>query len=98
MDDNIMYNYAYGDENVIGSHIIIYNLYNNRYKIHFVQEALDQSLFRQMTTKYTVIDKIDNIEDKYYGIGDDDYVIVKTVIMIIKALNNPPPETLLLIS
>lgn len=91
---NKIYDYSYGDECILGSHIIIYKKKHDIYIITFTQSSFFPKKFRDMCSTHKILDKNVMHKKEIYGSTEDDYIDVREIKMTIKAHCNPAPETL----
>jgi hypothetical protein len=83
---SLVYEYSYGDEDVLGSLIKVIKLDHNSYKIKFKQTTLDSDLFRDITSTYKIITK-----DSTKSMGEEG-LYIETITMIVETYLNPPPQ------
>lgn len=90
----LIYRYTYDDEDMLGLTI---NIYQNRYrKDHYTlimkQEALNKKYFKEISSKYKVIYKKNEITKN--KITSDLYMYIMNTKMEIQTYINVPPEKL----
>jgi hypothetical protein len=85
----LVYNYSYGNEDVLSISIKVFKLKNDKYKVEFVQTGDFPESFEDMTSNYKIINK--EISDLSSTTGT---MCEKTITMIIHAPCNPRPENI----
>lgn len=82
--DKVVYDYSWGDEDVIGSHLKITKHDNDKYVIYFEQIGNH----RRLDTIYKIT------EERYHHYQNEEDFDVYETWLTIRAVCNPPPEKL----
>ena len=94
---NLIYNYSYGDEYLLGACIKIYKHLNHNdvYTIEACFEAFNEIIFPIIKSSYVIIEYKES-----FGIDEINLnlkMIIKKINITILAHSNPPPEKLFII-
>lgn len=92
-ENNLMYNYSWGDEDVLSSKITVMQIPDEnsttlKYEITFTQEGFNDESFSDIKTKYTLLGKTITNDINNFDMN------VRTIVMLIQGWLNPPPEQL----
>lgn len=88
----LVYKYSFGNEDV-RSEIMVFKTGTDSYQIHFYQEGFDSNHFKKIKTSFEELSRSIKTEKEF--VGDElSMPIVKTIVIKIKAVCDPPPETL----
>lgn len=83
-----MYDYSWGDEDVESSSIRVINDSHEMYTVTFVQEAWEKECFSDI-----IADRGELLNKEVHD-EDDNRTIIRTITLKIRAVSNPPPETI----
>lgn len=87
--NRIIYDYSYGNEDVLGTTILVYFLKDDDYLIHFKQEG-DAKCFKKISSRHKEVKRT-------VTISQDEHMDIQIIELVVTAILNPPPETLFII-